>query len=95
MAISSLETIYDTLLAVPGMHDTVKIDLKIPRKTVLLLTEVITRGMEQKSESGNPAILISKESEEELNTIIAESLEKAGLTILSSKLKNLTKSYEG
>ncbi|WP_255505129.1 hypothetical protein [Algoriphagus sp. Y33] len=42
MANSSLETIYETLLAVPGMHDTVKIDLKIPRKTVLLLTEVIT-----------------------------------------------------
>ncbi|MEB2776342.1 hypothetical protein SYJ56_13550 [Algoriphagus sp. D3-2-R+10] len=89
MAISSLETIYDTLLAVPGMHDTVKIDLKIPRKTVLLLTEVITRGMEQKSESGKAAIQISKESEEELNTIISESLEKAGLTILSSKLKGL------
>lgn len=90
MAISSLETIYETLLAVPGMHDTVKIDLKIPRKTVLLLTEVITRGMEQKPESGNPAIRISKESEEELKTIISESLEKAGLTILSSKLKGLT-----
>ncbi|MEB2779916.1 hypothetical protein U3A58_05870 [Algoriphagus sp. C2-6-M1] len=90
MAISSLETIYDTLLAVPGMHDTVKIDLKIPRKTVLLLTEVIARGMKQKSESGNPAIRISKESEEELNTVISESLEKAGLTILNSKLRNIS-----
>lgn len=90
MASSSLETIYETLLAVPGMHDTVKIDLKIPRKTVLLLTEVITRGMEQKSEPGKATIRISKESEEELKTIISESLEKAGLTILSSKLKGLT-----
>ena len=90
MTITSLETIYDTLLAVPGMNDTVKIDLKIPRKTVLLLTDVITRGMEQKSESGKYPIRISKESEEELNTIIADSLEKAGLTILSSKLKGLT-----
>ena len=89
MANSSLETIYETLLAVPGMHDTVKIDLKIPRKTVLLLTEVITWGMEQKSESGKPAISISKESEEELNTIISESLEKAGLTELSQRLKKL------
>ena len=90
MAISSLETIYDTLLAVPGMHDTVKIDLKIPRKTVLLLSEVITRGMEQKSEPGKNPIRISKESEEELNAIISDSLEKAGLTTLSSKLKRLT-----
>ncbi|RAI88053.1 MULTISPECIES: hypothetical protein [Algoriphagus] len=90
MAISSLETIYDTLLAVPGMNDTVKIDLKIPRKTVLLLSEVITRGMEQKSEPGKNPIRISKESEEELNAIISDSLEKAGLTTLSSKLKRLT-----
>ncbi|MCE7053673.1 hypothetical protein LZF95_03215 [Algoriphagus sp. AGSA1] len=90
MANSSLETIYDTLLAVPGMNDTVKIDLKIPRKTVLLLSEVITRGMEQKSEPGKNPIRISKESEEELNTIISDSLEKAGLTTLSSKLKRLT-----
>ncbi len=90
MAISSLEIIYDTLLAVPGMNDTVKIDLKIPRKTVLLLSEVITRGMEQKSEPGKNPIRISKESEEELNAIISDSLEKAGLTTLSSKLKRLT-----
>ncbi|WP_339878824.1 hypothetical protein [uncultured Algoriphagus sp.] len=90
MTIPSLETIYDTLLAVPGMHDTVKIDLKIPRKTVLLLTEVITLGMEQKSESGKNPFRISKESEEELNIIIADSLEKAGLTTLSSKLKELS-----
>lgn len=91
MSITSLETIYETLLAVPGMHDTVKIDLKIPRKTVLLLTEIITRGMEQKSESGKTFMHISKESEDELTIIISESLEKAGLTELSSKLKNLTK----
>ncbi|MDR7131672.1 hypothetical protein J2X69_004036 [Algoriphagus sp. 4150] len=89
MAIPPLETIYETLLAVPGMHDPVKIDLKIPRKTVLLLTEVITRGMEQKSESGKVVIQISKQSEEELNTIISESLEKAGLTELSQRLKKL------
>lgn len=72
------------------MNDTVKIDLKIPRKTVLLLSEVITRGMEQKSEPGKNPIRISKESEEELNAIISDSLEKAGLTTLSSKLKRLT-----
>ncbi|WP_339880812.1 hypothetical protein [uncultured Algoriphagus sp.] len=90
MSSTSLETIYETLLAVPGMHDLVKIDLKIPRKTVLLLTEVITRGMDQKFESGKNPIQISKESEEELITIISESLEKAGLTELSSKLKALS-----
>lgn len=90
MANSSLETIYETLLTVPGMHDTVKIDLKIPRKTVLLFTEVLSRGIEQKSSSANAVTNITKESQEELKAIISESLEKAGLTALSSKLKELT-----
>lgn len=87
MANTSLKTIYETLLAVPGMHDPVKIDLKIPRKTVLLLAEVISRGMMQKTDIENGILHISKDSAEELNTIIHESLEKAGLTELSKKLK--------
>ncbi|PZX57613.1 hypothetical protein LV84_01741 [Algoriphagus ratkowskyi] len=90
MAISSLETIYETLLAVPGMHDTVKIDLKIPRKTVLLFTEVLGAGIKHSKTPESGITKISKESEEELNTIISDSLDKAGLTELSHKLKNLT-----
>lgn len=89
MATSTLDTVYETLLAVPGMHDTVKIDLKIPRKTVLLLTEVIIRGMNQKTDLENGLLQISKESEEELKSIIKDSLEKAGLTELSLRLKKL------
>lgn len=92
MANSNLETIYETLLAVPGMNDPVKIDFKIPRKTVLLLAEVISRGMNQKTDLENGILQISKESAEELNTIIRESLEKAGLTDLSQKLKKLQSS---
>jgi len=89
MATSPLDTVYETLLAVPGMHDPVKIDFKIPRKTVLLLAEVISRGMNQKTDLENGLLQISKESADELNTIIKESLEKAGLTELSQKLKKL------
>lgn len=90
MSSTSLETIYETLLSVPGMNDLVKIDLKIPRKTVLLFTEVLAHGMLQNATQEKGGKKISKESEEELNIIISESLEKAGLTELSAKLKALS-----
>ena len=37
--------VYDTILSIPGMGETVKIDLKISRKNVLLLNNVIERGL--------------------------------------------------
>ena len=37
--------VYDTLLASPEMNETVKIDLRVSRKTVLLLSGVIERGL--------------------------------------------------
>ncbi|WP_026953492.1 hypothetical protein [Algoriphagus vanfongensis] len=89
MANSTLQLIHETLLAVPGMNDPVKIDFKIPRKTVLLLAEVISRGMNQKTDLENGLLQISKESAEELSTIIQDSLEKAGLTELNQRLKKL------
>lgn len=93
MATSQLAIIYETLLAVPGMNDNVKIDLKIPRKTVLLFTEVMRRGMEKGDSNSNYEILskLSGEAITELNAIINDSLEKAGLTELSIKLKSLSK----
>ncbi len=37
--------VYDTILSMPGMNETVKIDLKISRRNVLLLNNVLERGL--------------------------------------------------
>ena len=37
--------VYETLLSSPGMNDAVKVDLRIPRKMVLLLTKAIELGL--------------------------------------------------
>ena len=37
--------VYDTILSIPGMNETVKIDMRIFRKIVLLLNGVIKRGL--------------------------------------------------
>ncbi|MEJ7678735.1 MAG: hypothetical protein WKG06_12930 [Segetibacter sp.] len=40
--------VYDTILSIPGMNETVKIDMRISRKNVLLLNSVIKRGLSAK-----------------------------------------------
>ncbi len=47
---TDLAKVYDTVLSIPGMNETVKIELKIPRKNVLLLSKVIERGLVQEGE---------------------------------------------
>lgn len=84
--------VYDTLLASPGMNETVKIDLKVSRKTVLLLSRALERGM-QSWQTDQPGSALpefaEKESLSELEGIISDCLQKAGLSALYEKLKML------
>jgi len=85
--------VYETLLASPGMSETVKIDLRVSRKTVLLLSGAIERGIQswQTDQQGLvPAEFAGKESLSELEGILSDCLQKAGLSALHEKLKNLS-----
>jgi hypothetical protein len=85
--------IYDTVLASPGMGETVKINLGVSRKTVLLLTRCIEKGLQslQTNEPGSAfPEFARKESLSELEGIISDCLQKAGLTELNEKLKTLS-----
>jgi hypothetical protein len=83
--------VYDTILSIPGMNETVKIDLKISRKNVLLLHSVIKRGLSAKEDDKSSNLLesIPQETLQELQGIADDYLTKAGLTELSEKLKAL------
>ena len=82
--------VLDTILCAPGMYETVKIDLKISRKNVLLLSSVIERGLSSKEDDkSNLLESVSKENLQELNAFSTECLQKAGLTELNEKLKSL------
>lgn len=70
------------------MLETVKLDFKISRKNVLLLSSVLQYGLstdEGKEFAGG----LQEESLEELQSFVAECLQKAGLTDLYEKLKVL------
>lgn len=82
--------VYDTILSIPGMNETVKIDFKISRKNVLLLNSVIKRGLSSKDDDKSLNLLgsIPEETLKELTTLADDCLTKAGLTELSEKLNS-------
>ena len=86
--------VYDTILSIPGMNETVKIDMRISRKNVLLLNSVIKRGLTSKDDDKSLNLLanIPPETLQELNAFADDCLTKAGLTELSEKLNSLSTS---
>jgi hypothetical protein len=89
--------VYDTVLSIPGMNETVKIDLKISRRNVLLLNSVIERGLTVKDaddKSSNLLDIVPKETLLELSNLSDDCLKKAGLSELSEKLNGLRTSKQ-
>jgi hypothetical protein len=90
MATNVLAKVYETLLCSPGMNEAVKIDVKISRKTVLLLNSIIELGSGNEVEQSKELLaLVPKADLDELKTFGEDCLKKAGLTELSEKIKNL------
>jgi hypothetical protein len=42
MTTNEVARVYDTLLSAPGMEDAVRIDMKIPRKQLLVLNHILS-----------------------------------------------------
>ncbi len=82
--------VYDTILSIPGMNETVKIDMKISRKNALLLSRLIERGLTLKQDEKSSNLLdnLPADTLQELSSIAEDWLKKAGLTELSEKLKS-------
>lgn len=90
IAKNDVAKLYDTILSIPGMNDEVKLNLKISRKNLLLLTKIIERGLNGKdSDDKSVSVLdtVPKESLQELSEIAGQLLGKAGLTEMNEKLK--------
>jgi hypothetical protein len=90
MTTNDVAMVFDTMLSVPGMNDVIKIDLKVSRKNILLLNQVIQRGLSGKEEDKlNLLGSISEESLQELKDLSQECLHKAGLIEFNEKLNAL------
>ena len=83
-----LSLLYETLLSAPGMNEVAKMDLRIPRKNVLLLAKVIEKRLQAKPGEQVDGLLraAGNNSMEELQRISGELLQKAGLADMNEKL---------
>jgi hypothetical protein len=87
---NDVSKVYDTVLSIPGMSEPVKIDLKISRKNVLLLSHLIQQGIQQEKDPSSLLGSISDEVLSELQNVSLECLQKAGLIELNQKLMSLS-----
>jgi hypothetical protein len=72
------------------MNEAVKIDVKMNRKTILLLSSLIDAGLKDEDGTSELLKLVSAEGVEELKSFTEECLKKAGLKELSEKMKGLS-----
>jgi hypothetical protein len=90
MATNVLSKVYETLLCSPGMNEVVKIDVKINRKTILLLSSVLENGLSKDGGQASELLdLVPREDLDELKSFGAECLKKAGLSELNEKMRSL------
>jgi deoxyadenosine/deoxycytidine kinase len=91
MNANEVAKVYDTILSIPGMNETVKLNVHISRRNVLLLNRIIERGLNVKENDKANSLtdVFSKESLQELSAFSEECLKKAGLVDLNEKLKEL------
>lgn len=82
--------VFDTVLSIPGMSENVKIDLKISRKNVLLLSHFIEQGLLLEKDSSSFMGNLSEEGLSELKNVSQDCLQKAGLVELNQKLLTLS-----
>ena len=91
LSTKDIAIVYETLLISPGMNESVKLTIHLPRKNVLLLAKIIELGLANKDAAGEQTIvsIAAKETLAELNTLSDELLNKAGLQEMNSKLAGL------
>jgi len=90
MATNVLGKVYETLLCSPGMNEAVKIDVKVSRKSILVLSSVIENGLSKEvGQSLELLELVPSDDLQELKTFSEDCLKKAGLTELNDKMKSL------
>lgn len=84
---SEITKIYDTLLSIPGMNEPVKISLKISRKNILLLTQIIEFGIgKDGKEMAGLMNIADKDTISAIQQINADLLDVSGLREMKEKL---------
>lgn len=87
--------VFETILSTPGMNETVKMDLKISRKNVLLLSHLIQDGLKIREGSSMLLESVSEQRRAEMEGLSEEFLQKAGLIDVHEKLAEISALIKG
>src|SRR6478609_554531 len=86
-----LSKLYEMILSLPGMNEDIKVSLKVSRKNILFLSELTEKSLAEKG-TGDKLTgdedFITAQARQELQQIIIELLQKAGLTEARQKLQH-------
>ena len=82
--------IYEAVLSSPGMEDNVKIDFRISRKNILLISRIIEHGLSVDENKDEIFVQLPNENTEEIQKVREEMLRKGKLNEFDIKLKALS-----
>lgn len=87
---SEAATLLDIILTAPGMEGEIKIPIAISRKNILILSQVVERGLEA-IKDGDSGLLanVPAEALQEVKIFSDQCLEKAQLADLNRKIQQL------
>lgn len=87
---ASVKLVYEMVLSVPGMSETIKkMDFSMSRRTLLLLCQILQAALQKPASESDMLSIAAPESIEELKLNIQQWLQKADLVELNEKLKSL------
>lgn len=83
--------LYETIMSAPGMGEKVKLDLRLPRKSILLLAKVIEKGLQLSPGEVLDGLLqvAGDESRDAIKSVSVDILAKAGLSEMNDRLLSL------
>ena len=85
----NISLVYETLLASPGMNDHIKLDMRVSRKSLLLLAACVESQIKHtNTASADLQNYFGEETAQETEKLITACLAKAELTTLHNKLKS-------
>ncbi|MBS1598402.1 MAG: hypothetical protein JST75_09250 [Bacteroidetes bacterium] len=91
MPAKEISKFYEAVLCSPGMEDSVRIDIKVSRKNILLISRLIEHGLKLEENKKDPIFFqITAESFGELEQVREEFLKKGGLNEFYQKLKSFS-----
>ena len=82
--------VFETLLTSPGMNETIKVSLQLPRKNVLLLVKLLELALTvREEEQGSLIHALNGSGAEGISGVNTQLLQKAGLTDMYERLNRL------